>query len=130
MIQLAKLSGFSPIITTASLHNEELLKSLGATDVIDRKADVIKEVTKITNAPLDIVYDAVADESTQTAAWDIVAPGGTLILVSPAVVGKDKYKDKYIVEMIGNFHVVERELGKNLYSNLTQLLEDESIKVR
>ncbi|HEV7737525.1 MAG TPA: hypothetical protein VGO47_09170, partial [Chlamydiales bacterium] len=37
-IQLAKLSGFSPIATTASTHHTDYLKSLGATHVIDRKA--------------------------------------------------------------------------------------------
>ena len=35
-IQLAKLSGFSPIIVTASLHHAEHLEALGATHVIDR----------------------------------------------------------------------------------------------
>ncbi|EKM48207.1 uncharacterized protein PHACADRAFT_77921, partial [Phanerochaete carnosa HHB-10118-sp] len=37
-IQFAKLSGFSLIITTGSLHNEAYLKSLGVTHVIDRTA--------------------------------------------------------------------------------------------
>ncbi|KAG6811821.1 hypothetical protein H0H92_005680 [Tricholoma furcatifolium] len=36
VLQLAKLSGFSPIVTTASLSNAKYLKSLGATHVIDR----------------------------------------------------------------------------------------------
>ena len=35
-IQLAKLSGVSPIIITASLKSAELLKSYGATHVLDR----------------------------------------------------------------------------------------------
>ncbi|KAF8510033.1 hypothetical protein JB92DRAFT_2728841 [Gautieria morchelliformis] len=38
-IQLARLSGFSPIVVTASLHNSDLAKSLGATHLIDRKMD-------------------------------------------------------------------------------------------
>jgi NADPH:quinone reductase-like Zn-dependent oxidoreductase len=35
-IQLAKLSGFSPIITTSSKKHTDFLKSLGATHVVDR----------------------------------------------------------------------------------------------
>ena len=38
VIQLAKLSGFSPIITTSSLAHADYLKSLGATYVLDRNA--------------------------------------------------------------------------------------------
>ena len=36
VIQLSKLSGFNPIITTASLHNTDALKEIGATHVLDR----------------------------------------------------------------------------------------------
>ena len=49
VIQLAKLSGFSPIITTASLKNTDFLKSLGATHVIDRNADLPSSVKAITS---------------------------------------------------------------------------------
>ena len=49
VIQLARLSGFSPIIVTASLSNEEYLKGLGATHVINYKKtpDWEKEVLSI-----------------------------------------------------------------------------------
>ena len=54
MIQFAKLSGFSPIITTASKHNETYLKSLGATHVIDRSiplSELPQAVKAITDKP-------------------------------------------------------------------------------
>ncbi|EPQ57732.1 GroES-like protein, partial [Gloeophyllum trabeum ATCC 11539] len=35
-VQVAKLSGFEPIIATASPHNESLVRSLGATHFVDR----------------------------------------------------------------------------------------------
>ena len=44
-IQCAKLSGFNPIITTASLHNEPLLLSLGATRVVERSSETNAERT-------------------------------------------------------------------------------------
>ncbi|KAL5486255.1 hypothetical protein ACEPAI_7301 [Sanghuangporus weigelae] len=47
VIQLAKLSGLSPIIKTACLHSTDLLKSPGASHVIDRNAVVPAEAKKI-----------------------------------------------------------------------------------
>ncbi|KAJ6550014.1 chaperonin 10-like protein [Mycena capillaripes] len=65
-LQLARLSGFSAIITTASLKHESFLKSLGATHVIDRSlsdTDVIKAVAGL--APtLSVVFDAVSTAET------------------------------------------------------------------
>ncbi|KAF8450258.1 chaperonin 10-like protein [Boletus edulis BED1] len=80
-IQLAKLSGFSPIITTASLHNKDFLISLGATHVLDRTTPVTAlrdQVAQITHVPLTYIFDAVSLEETQQTALSLLAPGGTL----------------------------------------------------
>lgn len=132
VIQLAKLSGFSPIIATASLHNTQLLESLGATRVIDRNTDVPAKVTEILNgAPVELVYDAVSQKDTQEQAWDIVAPKGSLVLVQEPTVDKDKYKDKSIVSVVGNVHYPQvRKLGASLYDKLTSLFESGALKVR
>ena len=128
---MAKLSGFSPIITTASLHNADLLKELGATHVVDRKTDVVAEIAKILNGkPVDLVYDAISMQDTQDQAWDVLAPGGELVLVLPSLVDKDKYKDKHTVFEVGNVHTSNvRALGVELYNVLAQWLEDGTIKV-
>ncbi|KIJ54533.1 hypothetical protein M422DRAFT_24482 [Sphaerobolus stellatus SS14] len=127
-IQLAKLSGFSPIITTSSLHNADLLKSFGATHVIDRKADVVAEVKKILSEPPKIVYDAISLEDTQNQAVQVVAPDGTLLLVIPAVEGvKSAQGDKNVYTVFGNVHV-QRELGVSMYSKLTEYFESGKIK--
>jgi len=130
VIQLAKQSGFSPIIVTASAHNAPHLKALGATDVLDRNADVVAEVEKITGGtPVEIVFDAISIKSTQEPAWEILAPGGLLILTLGAEVDKEKYKNKYIMESNGNVHLpFNRAFGKIMYRKLTQLLEDGSIQ--
>ena len=55
-IQFARLSGFSTIIATASPQNTTLLKSLGATHVIDRKLPsekIIEEVNSFLEASWD-----------------------------------------------------------------------------
>ena len=65
-IQFAKLSGFSLIITTASLRNAEYLKSLGATHVIDRNAPaeaLAASVAQIAGKPVKYAYDAVAERT-------------------------------------------------------------------
>ncbi|KAL5525577.1 hypothetical protein ACEPAG_6913 [Sanghuangporus baumii] len=132
VIQFAKLSGFSPIITTASLHNTDLLKSLGASHVIDRNADVSAETKKIIgDTPAELIYDAVSEEVTQKQAWDLLAPGGTLVvIIFPAKIDKGKYKDKTLIDtVLGNVHAPQtRQLGISLYSKLSGLLESGAIK--
>ncbi|KAL5504372.1 hypothetical protein ACEPAH_8446 [Sanghuangporus vaninii] len=131
VIQLAKLSGFSPIITTASLHNTDLLKSLGATHVIDRSADVPAEAKKILgDTSVELIYDAVSEEATQNQAWDLLASGGTLLIILPAKVDKEKYKDKTLPDSVaGNVHLPQiHQLGISLYSKLSGLLESGAIK--
>ncbi|EKM58626.1 uncharacterized protein PHACADRAFT_207435 [Phanerochaete carnosa HHB-10118-sp] len=132
-IQFAKLSGFSPIITTGSLHNEAYLKSLGATHVIDRSTPlstlpaVVKEIT---SNPIKVAYDAISESETQNAAYDVLAPGGRLVIVLPGAVDKVKITpEKEISPVAGSPHAPgKHEIGRNLYANLTGLLESGAIK--
>ncbi|KAI5120697.1 hypothetical protein M0805_007660 [Coniferiporia weirii] len=130
VIQLARLSGFAPIITTASLHNAVNLKELGATHVIDRRADIPTEVARLTSVPITLVYDSVSDADTQAQGWDLLAPGGALVIVNPEKVDKDKYPSKTVVnDVYGSVHLpVARALGVSLYAKLTELLRDGSIQ--
>ncbi|KAF8173081.1 chaperonin 10-like protein, partial [Pholiota molesta] len=101
-IQLAKISGFSPIITTASLKHTDYLKALGATEVLDRNLstpDLASEIAKITSAPIKIVFDAVSSESTQRTGIDILVPGGQLITVLTPTVKPEQ--DKIVINSIG-----------------------------
>ena len=135
MIQLAKLGGFSPIIATASAHNSELLKSLGATHVIDRAtippSQLCQAVKAITAEPITIIFDTVSEADTQEATYDILARGGRLILVGPFTVDESKRTaEKETIEVLANVHVpTQRDLGISLYSHLSALLESEEIKV-
>ncbi|KAI0091059.1 medium-chain dehydrogenase/reductase like protein [Irpex rosettiformis] len=129
-IQLAKLSGFNPIITTASPHNAEFLKSLGATHVIDRSAPLSTSVKAITPEPIKYVHDVVSSKETQEAAYEVVAPGGTLILVLASAIDESKAdKSVTVASTFGTAHdPAQRALGVGLYKNLTQLLESGDIK--
>ncbi|RPD59714.1 GroES-like protein [Lentinus tigrinus ALCF2SS1-6] len=130
-IQVAKYSGYSPIITTASLHNEVLLKSLGATAVVDRKlpaSAIISEVQKLAgNKPIEYVFDTVSIADTQSLAYDVLAPGGTLLILLNDEIPAEKKNaadNKRIVHGFGSARVSQnREVGVQLFSRLTEWLE-------
>ena len=86
-IQLARLSKFSPIITTASLHNEGLLKSLGATHVLDRSLAapaLLSSIASIASStPVPYAYDAIGEASTLLLAYDALGDGGALVTSNP-----------------------------------------------
>ncbi|KAI0702756.1 GroES-like protein [Earliella scabrosa] len=84
-LQFLRLSGFSPIITTASAHNFELVKLYGATHVLDRKLPaekLIGEIMAITGGPVDLVYDAVSEEETLIISVAVLRRGGQIAYVA------------------------------------------------
>ncbi|KAG2126311.1 chaperonin 10-like protein [Suillus clintonianus] len=129
--QLARLSGFSPLITTASFHNTELLSSLGATHVLDRKlstAALKDAIAKITSTPIALAFDAISLPDTQQTAHDIITAGGTVITVRAPQVD-NKSEDKVVQQVVGIIHAPpNRELGKSFMPVLTQWLADGTIK--
>ncbi|KAK7682603.1 hypothetical protein QCA50_014403 [Cerrena zonata] len=132
-IQLAKLSGFSPIITTVSPHNSEFVKSLGATHTIDRSlspSEIAAEAIKITSAPLKIVYDAISLGPTQQAAFEVLAPGGSLLLVLPSQIPKEKVTgDTKVITTFGSVHAPDNaSFGVDLYNHITELFASGEIK--
>ncbi|KAH9841700.1 chaperonin 10-like protein [Rhodofomes roseus] len=132
-IQLAKLSGFGPIITTASLRHTEWLQKLGATHVLDRNLPLdglAEELKGITVEPFKVIYDAVASPETQNFAYGILAPGGALAVVMPVAVKEElKVPDKKAYWMIANFFMPQhKKLGVSLYSKLPALLKEGAIK--
>ncbi|QRV98332.1 Zinc-binding dehydrogenase [Ceratobasidium sp. AG-Ba] len=85
-IQLARIAGFSPIVTTASSQHTELLKSFGATHVFDRNVDV-KTLQEAFGGPVTLVYDGISVPPTQKLAVEVLktfgAPGAHLAVVMP-----------------------------------------------
>ncbi|KAF9260469.1 GroES-like protein, partial [Marasmius fiardii PR-910] len=131
-IQLLKWAGFSSIITYASGHHTEHLKSLGATHVVDRKTVAVKdlpaEVKKLAGAPVKTVYDAISLDDTQHASYEILADGGNLVIVLNVAI-TNPVANKKITHVFGNVHPeANRPFGRILYKNLTRFLEDGTIK--
>ena len=140
-IQLAKLSGFSFIIATASKRNEAYVKRAGATHVLDYHdvpyAAVPAAVQKIVgDTPISYVYDAVSNAETQAAGWDVLSPDGALVVVLPPspTVGKPGQEDDrgrrtvWVASVLSDPY--NGDFGSGLYAVLTSLLESGDLKVR
>jgi NADPH:quinone reductase-like Zn-dependent oxidoreductase len=72
-VQFAKAHG-ARVIATASAENIELVRHLGADQVIDYKHQPFENIT----GKVDLVYDLVGGE-TQRRSWDVIREGGALI---------------------------------------------------
>lgn len=72
-VQLAKSQG-AYVIGTASTHNVEFVKSLGADEVIDYTTTSFEQVVR----DVDIVLDTLGGD-TQTRSWGILKAGGILV---------------------------------------------------
>lgn len=142
-IQLAKMSGFNPIITSASSHNTAYCEAAGATHVIDYQKTpygpaFVEAVSAITTAPIKFIYDAISAEASQTACWSILAPGGKLVVANPNAskdIGQPGVEDKdgrRVVTVFGSVHNDEVggdvQLGKSMYVALETMLRDGDIK--
>ncbi|KAG1823602.1 GroES-like protein [Suillus subaureus] len=111
-IQLARLSGFYPIITTASPSNEELVREYGATHFFDRNLSgkqLKAAISKVTDRPIRIVYDSISLPETQLVAWELLANNGTLVLTLPASVKEDEGKGRKAIHTFGYPHVPQNE---------------------
>ncbi|KAJ1030008.1 hypothetical protein NDA16_000921 [Ustilago loliicola] len=88
-IQLARLSGFDHIVTSSSPSHFDFLKSLGASEILDRsKATTAKDFVSSLpqNSKVEWVYDTISSPSTQSLAVEILQhlQGGKVIVVMPA----------------------------------------------
>jgi NADPH:quinone reductase-like Zn-dependent oxidoreductase len=135
-LQLAKLSGFNPIITTASAHNEDYCRAAGATHVIDYRtspyASIPTVVKKITKGPVDIIFDAISTQESQKADLEILDPDGSLVLTLPPAIDKSTEPEDnlWVVQTMGSVRDYgHSEFGTAMYMALPGLLADGSIRV-
>ncbi|KAI0715814.1 GroES-like protein [Cerioporus squamosus] len=132
-IQLARMQGFSPIITTSSLKHTDYLKLIGATHVIDRSVSpeaITAELDKVTGGqPIVYAYDAISEEATQHLAYDILAPEGALVISYPftqAILAEKVKRDggsKKVAYPVAALQFPEnKKLGVELYARLEEWL--------
>ncbi|TFK69667.1 GroES-like protein [Pluteus cervinus] len=134
-IQLAKASGFSPIITTSSLKHTDHLKSFGATHILNRHnplSTLAGDVAKITST-LPYAYDAVALPDAQQAVYDLLSDGGKLATVLPPRIPnsiRTKEGDGKVVHQVQAMRTIpgqEEKLAEG-YRNWTEWLQTGLIK--
>lgn len=131
-IQLAKLSGFSPILTTASPKHTELLKSLGATTVLDRTLSIEELIAAIKSAaggePIKIVWDVVRAED---LVYGAVSHGGTVISHPRCYGDKDlEAKNLTVHRVYGAFTLPENyDMGVKAYAAFGKWFASGDLKV-
>ncbi|KAG1876340.1 chaperonin 10-like protein [Suillus subluteus] len=126
VIQLARLSGFYPIIATASPSNEDLVKDYGATHFFDRNLSgkqLMTAISKVTDRPIEVVYDAISAPETQLVAWELLANNGTLIVTVPASVKEDEGKGRKACPYLRN-----QELWRTSWAMLEKWLSEGTIQ--
>lgn len=132
-IQFAKLSGFSPIVVTASPQHADHLKSLGATHVIDRHLDNSSSLNAIKKELPDgctqLVFDTFSSTDTQNLAFELLGTGGKMLYTVPGANIQPKDGKEVIFVKGTPFLPSNTELATALYRHLVQFLEDGSIKV-
>ena len=74
-VQLAKAKG-ARVIGTASKRNHDLLRMLGADELIDYTTTRFEDVAH----DVDVVFDTMAGE-TQTRSWKVLKKGGILVSI-------------------------------------------------
>ncbi|KAJ7501792.1 chaperonin 10-like protein [Mycena galericulata] len=137
-LQLARLSGFSPIITTASLKHESFLKSLGATHVINRSlpdTEVVKAVAALAPA-LSVVFDAISTKETLTLGFEILkeskkyskGPKTLLQIIPIPIAGAENEAINVYMGWVTSAWPQNNALSRELYSQLEGLLADGTIK--
>ena len=132
-IQLARLSGFSQIISIAATRSADLLRALGATHALDRSlpsAELLSQVQEIASVPIEVVYDAFSSPETQSLGYDILAPGGTLAITLPSALDEFKlHADKSVYFVYGAPHHPEyEEIDAGFFEVLPEYLASEEIK--
>ncbi|KAF7982409.1 hypothetical protein HWV62_28517 [Athelia sp. TMB] len=123
-IQLAKMSGFGPIYTTASLKHTEYLTTLGATHVLDRAQPIPESLS------FPVIFDAVSTPDVQRAAAAALAPGGTLVLMrAPPEDFAQALKEGALTKVVfgSPFHPANTATGEGVFGNLEKWLEDGDI---
>ena len=76
MVQLGHWKG-AHVIATASAGNLDLVRRLGADEVIDYTAVRFEDVLR----DLDVVFDTVGGEVTDRS-WGVLRPGGMLVVIA------------------------------------------------
>ncbi len=129
VIQWAHISGFSTIVTTASVSNASFLKSLGATDVVGRGSAAAEEIKAfLPGGATGVLFDSITNEETQKLGIAVTKSDAQIILTLPAQPGLDAEGTRRIFNIFG---LIEhnKEFAADLWKALPEYLESGELKV-
>jgi NADPH:quinone reductase-like Zn-dependent oxidoreductase len=95
VIQLAKLHG-ADVIATASTHNIDFIRSLGADETIDYKTTLFETAVE----KVDVVFDCVGSDLLERS-WNLLKPNGRAVTIASSNEGSSDERIKnafFIVE--------------------------------
>ncbi|KAF8704592.1 GroES-like protein, partial [Rhizoctonia solani] len=129
-IQLARIAGFSPIVTTASAQHANFLRLLGATRVFDRNVDTTT-VQSAFPTPVSLVLDSISIAATQEFAFEVLitqslVPDAHIVLMLPPT---NSLKEKISGEKVavhtayGSSHRF-KDLTMPFWRNIEQWIKD------
>jgi len=104
LVQLARAAGVKELIGIAGPHNEEFVKGLGASEVINYKAQTLREWVK-ENEKVDLVVDLLGGKTLESA-WGTVKDGGILLSVNQPP-NTAKPKDNTSKDVQDKFFIME-----------------------
>jgi NADPH:quinone reductase-like Zn-dependent oxidoreductase len=114
-IQLAHWCG-AHVVATASGHNLQFIKDLGADEVIDYRTTPFETVVR----EVDVVFDTVGDETLERS-WRLLKPNGRAVTIATQ---SEALRDKRAKEA---FFIVEP--NKKQLTEIARLLDAEVIRV-
>lgn len=128
VVQFAAFLGAEVIAIDLQQPKLELAKELGATHIINpNSSDVKKEVRSLVGS-VDVAFEVIGNPSTQQLAFDLLGPGGKLIVVGYSFKkwdgffsGKVMYRE---LELIGSLGCPPRS-----FPRILQLIQAGKIKI-
>merc|ERR1712151_195439 len=109
-LQMARAFGASRVITAASPRNFDLLKSLGATDVVDYHKSSIWDTLE--DNSVDFVLDNFNAPGTADLAMRVIRPGGVFLYIPGHGGGAAKHPKQGVKEV--NFVLTDSSHYKDL----------------
>ncbi|KAG2074189.1 GroES-like protein [Suillus decipiens] len=89
-----------------------VVKEYGATHFFNRNLSgeqLKRAISKVTDSPIKLIYDAISLPETQSVAWELLANDGTLIVTLFASVKEDEGKERKVVHTFCNPHTPQNE---------------------
>ncbi|KAM0432841.1 hypothetical protein ACHAPT_004543 [Fusarium lateritium] len=118
------------ILTTASIEHSERLKSLGATETIDRKStSLVSDVTKEVTGGVDAILDCVTAAAEDPGLFDALKSDGPRLYSQVFTGVKVSAPEGVTQAVVFGRNVFEAPGGKDAMAGLGKLLEEGTYKL-